>query len=144
MGNMHSIAHTKLRAAFLATLLVGTFPAVSAFAQDGAIGTWKTAEKDDGRFLHVTIAPCAAGSATLCGKISEAFGGADASNVGKPILWDMAPDGEAEWSGGEVWAPDDDKTYSGKMELKSPDLLELSGCVLGGLICRGQDWTRIE
>ncbi|MEL6574320.1 MAG: DUF2147 domain-containing protein [Pseudomonadota bacterium] len=137
--------HTQLRTRLHATLPLALFLALPSLAHaDGALGTWKTAEKDDGRYLHVTVAPCEGGNGTLCGTIAGAFGGADEGNVGRRILWDMAPDGENAWDGGKVWAPDDDETYSGKMALKSADVLELSGCVLGGLICRGQDWSRVE
>ena len=44
---------------------------------------------------------------------------------------------------GNVWRPSNDKTYTGKMELDGNTLL-LAGCVLGGLICADQTWTRIE
>jgi len=54
----------------------------------------------------------------------------------------MVPDGANEWGDGTIWAPDDDKTYDSSMEL-SGNTLEVSGCVLGGIICRGQDWTRL-
>jgi uncharacterized protein (DUF2147 family) len=30
------------------------------------------------------------------------------------------------------------------MILKSPSALELSGCVLGGLFCRSQVWTKVN
>jgi len=62
--------------------------------------------------------------------------------VGKTIIADMVPDGANEWGDGTIWAPDDDKTYDSSMEL-SGNTLEVSGCVLGGIICRGQDWTRL-
>ncbi|MEO0820253.1 MAG: DUF2147 domain-containing protein [Pseudomonadota bacterium] len=118
----------------------------SAGAESGAVGpvgTWKTATNDEGRYLHVVIASCSADPALLCGTVAAAFGGADQSTVGKPILWDMASEGDGRWSGGRVWAPDDDNTYRAKMQMKNAATLELSGCVLGGLICRGQDWTRV-
>jgi len=123
--------------------IMAALAAGSAAAQD-ATGVWKTAEKDDGRYLHVEIAPCKGGGGMLCGRAVGAFGGARQSTVGKRILWDMAPEGEGRWDDGKVWAPDEDETYSGKMALQGPDVLELSGCVLGGLICRGQDWTRVK
>ncbi|MEM6973894.1 MAG: DUF2147 domain-containing protein [Pseudomonadota bacterium] len=107
-----------------------------------AVGLWKTAV-DEGRFLHVRIAPCATGQPTLCGTIEGAFGGADTAIVGRPIIWDMRPNGPGAWEDGRVWAADEDETYRAKMAMKSADVLELSGCILGGLICRGQDWTRL-
>jgi uncharacterized protein (DUF2147 family) len=43
---------------------------------------------------------------------------------------------------GEITKPSNDKTYSGKAKL-SGNSLKLSGCVLGGLICESQTWTRL-
>ena len=43
---------------------------------------------------------------------------------------------------GQLYNFRDGKTYTGKMTLKSASALELSGCVLGGLICRSQTWTK--
>lgn len=129
---------TKIAAIALAAALLS-----GAARADGPLGVWKTQPKDDGRFLHVEIAPCADGGAALCGTAVGAFGGAKDTTVGKRIFWDMAPDGTNEWSGGTVWAADEDKTYSGKIALTGTGL-EISGCVLGGLICRGQDWTRVN
>lgn len=42
---------------------------------------------------------------------------------------------------GRITDPSNDKTYTGKGTL-SGDSLKLGGCVLGGLICRNQTWTR--
>ncbi|MCX7303296.1 MAG: DUF2147 domain-containing protein [Hyphomicrobiales bacterium] len=43
---------------------------------------------------------------------------------------------------GNITDPANDKTYSGKGAL-SGGSLKMSGCVLGGLICRSQTWTRL-
>ncbi|MEM6489793.1 MAG: DUF2147 domain-containing protein [Pseudomonadota bacterium] len=131
-----------------AALLLGlAAPVAATVARADAsspIGTWQTQRSDEGRYLHIEITPCAAGSATLCGTIVGAFGGARPGLVGRRMIWDMAPDGGDRWDDGRVWAPDDDDEYSAKMHLKDADTLELSGCVFGGLICRGQDWRRVE
>ncbi|WP_406600602.1 DUF2147 domain-containing protein [Thermohalobaculum sediminis] len=124
-------------------LSVAAFAIAGAARADGPLGVWKTEPKEDGRYLHVEIAPCADDAAALCGTTIGAFGGASDRTVGKRIFWGMAPDGDGRWAGGEIWAPDDDKTYSGKLEVQGAGL-EISGCVLGGLICRGQDWVRVN
>jgi len=92
----------------------------------------------------VKIAAC---GNKICGTIAKAF---DASgkeiasqNVGKRMIWDMVPKGEGYYSGGKIWAPDRDKTYKSKMQLNG-NRLKVSGCVLGGMICRGQTWTRVQ
>ena len=119
------------------------------FAAD-AIGTWKSERAEDGGYIHVAIAPCANDAAKLCGTIVDAFNdNPSAVNEaravelrGKVMIKDMEPDGNNTWSNGTIWAPDDEESYASEMELKG-NVLEVSGCVLAGLICRGQDWTRV-
>ncbi|MEM7057373.1 MAG: DUF2147 domain-containing protein [Pseudomonadota bacterium] len=121
----------------------------NAFASD-VFGLWKSAVNDNGGFIHVEIGPCASDGAKVCGVIKDAFNvvpeNLDTARrdelVGKTIIADMVPDGANEWGDGTIWAPDDDKTYDSNMEL-SGNKLEVSGCVLGGIICRGQGWTRL-
>ena len=112
---------------------------------DPATGIWKTAEGEDGGYLHVSIAPC--GSA-ICGTINTAVDkdgnvSNDYPHLGKKLLWDMQSKGDGAYSGGKIWAPDVDKTYGSKMTLKG-NTLTVKGCVAGGLVCRGQDWKRLK
>ena len=51
-----------------------------------------------------------------------------------------APDGFT----GQLYNIQDGKTYSGKLKLVNPKAMELSGCVLGGLICKSQTWTKVN
>jgi len=44
---------------------------------------------------------------------------------------------------GEIYNPEDGKTYSGYIEMIGPDMLRLNGCVLFNVVCRGEDWTRV-
>jgi len=45
---------------------------------------------------------------------------------------------------GSLYNYKEGKTYSGKMSFTSGKSMELSGCVLGGLICRSQTWTKVN
>lgn len=47
------------------------------------------------------------------------------------------------WTG-TLYNPLDGNTYSGKMRLRSAGELELSGCILAGLLCQSQIWTRLR
>ena len=120
-----------------------TLCAGGAFA-DPVEGLWKTKPDDNGNFGYVEIKPC---GATLCGTLVKAFDGTGTEiaspNVGKQIVWDMTAEGDGAYGGGKVWAPDRDKTYKSKMQL-SGNALAVSGCVLGGMICRDSDWTRVK
>lgn len=119
------------------TLMTGLAHANDVF------GIWQTQKNDDGKYLHVKVHACAADAGKVCGTIESAHGGATAANVGKPIIWDMTPDGTSAWDNGKIWKADDDEVYDSEMELKG-NILSVSGCVLGGLICRSQDWPRVK
>lgn len=125
-----------------AALVLATAP---AFAQDPVEGLWQTARDDNGNFGHVEITPCPTG---FCGVLVRAFdsGGAEVQspNVGRRIVWDMRAQGDGSYGRGRIWAPDRDKTYASKMALRG-DRLSVSGCILGGAICRdGGTWQRVR
>ncbi|WP_170758733.1 DUF2147 domain-containing protein [Ruegeria lacuscaerulensis] len=120
--------------------------ATGALADDPVDGLWKTQPGDTGGYLHVTISEC--GSA-ICGTIDTAFDAngdeqLDYENLGKQIIWDMIPEGNGNYDDGKIWAPDRDKTYSSKMSLDGQNKLTVKGCAVGGLVCRGQTWTRVQ
>jgi len=90
---------------------------------------------------------------SLCGTIAwtKQPGGIDDRNpdptkrgnpiVGTQILLGMKPVSTTRWDG-EVYNPENGRIYQGNIVLKSPDVLRIEGCVLGGLFCGGEDWTR--
>ncbi|MEE4276376.1 MAG: DUF2147 domain-containing protein [Thermoleophilia bacterium] len=114
-----------------------------AAAADPAEGVWQTVPDDNGNFGHVEMTTC---GAALCGTLVRAY---DASgkeiaspNVGRRIVWDMAPRGGGAYGGGKVYSPDRDKTYNGRLTLTDRGL-GVEGCVLG--ICRdGGTWRRVD
>ncbi|MCX7646132.1 MAG: DUF2147 domain-containing protein [Rhodobacteraceae bacterium] len=125
--------------------LAAVFAALAAPAlADPVEGTWQTRPDDNGNFGHVRIAAC---GAKFCGTLVRAFNGQgqpiDSPNIGRQIVWDMEAQGNGQYANGKIWAPDRDKTYRSKMEL-SGNTLSVSGCVLGGAICRSQEWTRAD
>lgn len=125
-----------MRAIFAAGLV--SVLATTAWAADPVEGIWKSPQSETGATIEVTVAAC--GSA-FCGTISKVTGGNTAIE-GERMLWDMVPDGAGTYAGGRVWAPDDDKTYRGKLELAG-NALKISGCVLGGAVCRGETFRRV-
>jgi uncharacterized protein (DUF2147 family) len=111
-------------------------------AADPALGTWKTGVDGEG-YAHVKMAKC---GSNICGKIAKTFdtsGQQQPSDlIGRTIVIDMAPNGDGSYNG-KVYRPSDDRTFIGKMSV-SGQKLALSGCVLGGLICAKQTWTRVN
>ena len=53
----------------------------------------------------------------------------------------MSASGDGNYAG-SITDPADDKTYKGKAKLNGSSM-KMSGCVLGGLICKGQNWTKL-
>ena len=46
-----------------------------------------------------------------------------------------------KWEG-EVYNAQNGKMYSANISLVSDDVLKIQGCVLGGIFCGGENWTR--
>ncbi|KEJ89324.1 DUF2147 domain-containing protein [Sulfitobacter donghicola] len=107
---------------------------------DPAVGTWKT-QVDDGAYAHVKMSKC---GAALCGTIARTFndsGEYKSANLGKKLVWDMAPAGGGSYKNGKIWQPSTGKTFKSKMTL-SGSKLKVSGCV--GPICKKQTWSRVN
>lgn len=122
-----------------ALLTLFTMPALA----DPAHGVWKTKPDDNGNFGHVRMQTCSNGK--ICGGLIAAFDGSgqqmESPNIGRAIVWDMEPQSGGQYRNGKVWAPDRDRTYNSRMELRG-NTLGVSGCILG--ICREQEWTRLQ
>jgi uncharacterized protein (DUF2147 family) len=135
-----------------AALLAAIGPVTGAGAGDPT-GTWHTA----GRLAQVLIAKCAD---NLCGTIVALKDPIDPA-TGKPqtdsenedtakrnrpvmgiqVVIGMRPAGANTWSG-QLYSPEEGKTVSGNLTLKDANTLTVQGCVMGGLLCRSETWTR--
>jgi uncharacterized protein (DUF2147 family) len=143
---------TILRVGTLAATLLGTNLA-PALAADPS-GNWLT----ESGAATVRIASC---GAELCGTIvalkepnDPATGkpktdknNPDASLRNRPVIgvqivFGMKPSGTPDKWNGQVYNAEDGKTYSGSITLQGANSLKLEGCVFGGLVCKGQTWTR--
>jgi uncharacterized protein (DUF2147 family) len=134
-----------MRRVSLAVVLMA-FTCGAASAADPA-GEWLV---KDGS-AQIRIEPCANG---LWGFISWVKApGTDRNNpdpakrtrsiVGVPIVRSMHPVRPNRWEG-EVYNADSGKMYSASITLVSDDVLRIEGCVLGGLFCGGENWTRVQ
>jgi uncharacterized protein (DUF2147 family) len=130
---------------FTAALTLGGGAAASAA---DATGEWARPTGSS----KIRISPC--GSA-LCGKLiwlknpRNDTENPDPTKRSRPLLGvqivqSMKPTGKADQWKGRVYNAEDGKTYTGYIEMPSNNKLKLQGCVLGGLICKGETWTRIK
>ncbi|NKB76407.1 MAG: DUF2147 domain-containing protein [Gammaproteobacteria bacterium] len=132
---------------FLSKIIVLSLFSLPAFAISIS-GTFLTETNDEGGYLHVEMLPCESDVNQVCGIIKTAFreadGGApnpDYEHLGKLIVWDMKDHGDGRYSGGKIWAVDEDKIYKSKMH-KDDENLVVKGCIL--FICRGQTWLPVN
>jgi len=99
---------------------------------------------------RVRIARC---GAAYCGTIISVQGEAkDVNNpdpklkgrnlVGVQMISNIQPSGDGFT--GQLYNYKDGKTYTGKMSFAGGKAMQLSGCVLGGLICRSQTWAKVN
>ena len=94
----------------------------------------------------IAVAPC---GSVLCGKVvwASARGQSEVAKnepriVGTTVLTDVRSKGRG-WTG-KLYVPDDNIHVSAKLQLLNASQLKLTGCGLAGLICRSQDWTRVQ
>jgi uncharacterized protein (DUF2147 family) len=87
------------------------------------------------------MAPC--GDA-YCGTLTGG-GGADVEvqYFGTVLITDMRWNG-TEYAGGQILDVETGQVYLSRLRFSGPNRLRVSGCVLGGLICGGQVWARID
>jgi uncharacterized protein (DUF2147 family) len=112
----------------------------------GPTGTWRVTDNT----TDIEIVPC--GDA-LCGMVAWTDNpdqkdnkNPDGSKRNRPvlgitILQNMKPDGD-KWVG-SVYNARDGHTYEAKIWMRGEDALRLEGCLPGGMICGGQNWSRI-
>lgn len=62
--------------------------------------------------------------------------------IGTALLRGYRADGSAQWAG-QVYVPDRKAEYVSTIKLVDAQTLRISGCILGGLICKSQIWHRV-
>lgn len=66
------------------------------------------------------------------------------SLMGLRVLSNFRPDPGAATLRGDGYNPEDGRSYKTILELKSRTTLSIKGCVLSGLICDDDIWTRLN
>jgi uncharacterized protein (DUF2147 family) len=121
---------------------------IAAASAATPIGEWLVKDKT----AHIRIVSCGNG---LWGVLSWAkTPGKDENNpdpakrnrplLGVPILRHMKPSASnpGRWDG-EVYNAEDGNIYTSHISLASNDVLKIEGCALFGMICGGENWTRL-
>jgi uncharacterized protein (DUF2147 family) len=62
---------------------------------------------------------------------------------GVPIVLSMKPSGTDKWTR-QVYNAEMARSTAATSPRRGPNALKLEGCALGGLICKGQTWTRVR
>ena len=137
-----------LHAPALASILWGS--TLASFALD-PIGTWLTDEgkatvrmTDCGGALCATIVSLKEPNDPASGKPKTDINNVDASKrnrpiIGMQILTGLRPQGDNKWLG-QIYNPEDGKTYDANVVLENGNVLKVQGCVL--FICQTRTWTR--
>ena len=87
-----------------------------------------------------TIVKFYACGASLCAKIVSVKDKSKQGTVGTVIMSGAKKISDTKWEG-DLLNTDDGQTYSGVVTLTGGGL-NLKGCVLGGIICKGETWER--
>ncbi|MEO7786198.1 MAG: DUF2147 domain-containing protein [Sphingomicrobium sp.] len=133
---MTRIIAAVMALAALPSLAAAGTPAPSAF------GLWRNPRGT----IDVRISPC---GTNLCGTVARASREAEqdaheagvASLIGIQLLQGYRQIAANRWEG-RVFVPDMGGTYSSRIVEISPTQLKISGCLVGGWICKSQLWTR--
>lgn len=124
--------HKKER---LTGLAIASILAVAATAAPAAAqspnGTWL---RSNG--AHISVFNCGGGIGMKVVKSPEA------NKRGKTIMCGAKKSGANKWKG-SVLNLDDGQRYSGVVTLNG-NSLTMSGCVLGGIICKNDTWRRLR
>ena len=108
---------------------------------DPFFGVWQT-PNSNGAFYHVKVQQC---GASICGKVVREYVNnkeVQSKHKGKSLLYDMVKPGGSSYEG-KAWRPSDGKVFKGKANVSGKQV-SMKGCVLGGLICQSQNWSRVN
>ena len=125
--------------AFLASLFLAAAPA-SAQALEGQ---WTNYKKN----VVVQVERC---GTAYCGRVVQASAkakekarkGGTPNLIGTQILTGLTPVGEGKFRG-KAFVPKRNIHATATVRQVSDDVMQVQGCVLGGLLCDSERWTRV-
>lgn len=133
--------------ALAGALMVATPIAAQAGAGGGALpvaSEWRNPRNT----VRIRLTPC--GEDRMCGIVTwasdkakaDARRGGTEKLVGANLFRDFRQVAPGQYKG-RVFVPDLNRTFSGHMQIQGDSMIG-KGCILAGLICKQQVWTRIS
>jgi uncharacterized protein (DUF2147 family) len=134
-----------MKRVFLSVALLSLAASASASASAPIEGRWQN-PKDS---VIIDVAPC--GAEALCGKVSwaspkaraDARKGGTQRLVGTRLLTGLKPNGEGGWKG-RAFLPKRNMHATAFVHAAGGDTMVVKGCLVGGMICKEQRWTRVD
>jgi len=113
-----------------------------AMAAEKSFGIWKNPSGS----VRVRAEPC---GQRMCGVVvwanekatADAKRGGTDPLIGAQLFRDFVLEKPGRWRG-KVFVPDIGKTFSGTVTVIDDHTLKGEGCLLGGIACKAQTWTR--
>jgi uncharacterized protein (DUF2147 family) len=127
---------------FLALATILTMPAAAAEAT--LEGQWRNPSGS----VTMSISPC---GESLCGRVLwasdkamiDARKGGTYPLVGAVLLSEIVMLGEGRWNA-RLFVPDLKRVSRAKLRRLGTSQLKVTGCAVGGLLCKSQIWTRAD
>ena len=134
--------HSRQAPVLIAALLAAPFAAQAA--PDNSYGVWQNPSGS----VHVRATPC---GTAMCGVViyanakakADAAKGGSANLIGMDLFQNFTKVDATHWKG-RVFVPDINKTFSGTVTVIDADTLSGKGCLIGGIGCKSQTWTRVK
>ena len=128
-----------MRLAIVTTLFTATLASGAATAAEPT-GDWRT---EDGSAI-IRVDNC---GGALWGVVAwEREPGRDQRSgrptLGSAVLINMRASSQARWEG-QIYNATNGQTYKANIRMVGENTLRVEGCVLGGVFCGGQRWTRV-
>ncbi|EIZ79257.1 hypothetical protein WSK_2102 [Novosphingobium sp. Rr 2-17] len=124
---------------------LATMPSqVAAESADKSFGIWKNPKNT----VHIQSERC---GTRMCGVVvwatekaqADARKGSSEPLIGSRLFKDFVMEKPGVWRG-KVFVPDMGKTFSGTVTVIDEDTIVGSGCLLGRIGCKSQQWTRLK
>ena len=118
-------------------------PAAALSQQAGTDNVWRNPQNS----VHVRVHPC---GKSRCGTVvwanqkakADSARGGTPNLVGKELFRDFREVSPKVWKG-KVFVPDLNRVFTGTGTIKDQNTVVARGCLMAGIGCKSQTWTRV-